>query len=1083
MVRAWGKNNRREIFHTLGRYLAIMGIVALGIGFFAGLKAAKPAMLLTGTKYLESAQMFDARLISTLGMTQADVEYLDGLDYVEAAEGSHQADFLAQCEDKEWALKAISLPQKVNLIEVSAGRMPQNADECLADDLRFSEADIGRTLTITDGSDAFTVKEFTIVGVCKSPLYLNPPRGTTKLRGGALFAFVYAPTEAFLADYFTEIYLRCTDMDTVIYSDAYDARIAELKPQLQAELNTRVELRYADIIDQARQELSKAQADYDEGVAQYEREKAEAEQQLADAAQELDNAAAQIESNRYKLSSGEQALQEARQSLTDGQAEYEAGLAEFEEQKRDAYAQLDAAQAEIDANRATVDAALQQIDDSGVTVQYEALLVTRRQIEQMLSTLTPDTPEYLLYQGMLEAANLLIEQVEASEFFAQYQQLLAAKQQLDEGQAELDTQRAEADAGFAAAQAELDAAKQTLVDAQAQIESSEKEIAAGKVALADAERQLDEGRIAYEESYAQAQEGFAEAERSLADGKRQLDDAQLEVEKIEHPDSYLLGRDTNTGYVSFRNDSGIVEGVAKVFPLFFFLVAAFVCITTMTRMVDEQRTQIGTLKALGYSDGMIAWKYISYSASACLIGCVGGFLLGTWLFPYVIWNAYSMLYHFAPLEYIFDWKMALISLVAAMVCSVGATWFACRNELRQMPASLMRPRAPKAGKRIFLEHIPIIWNRFSFLYKVSLRNIVRYKKRLFMMLIGIGGCTALIATGFGVRDSISNVVDDQFREIMRYDMSVTFSIPMSEERQARFLEAQGGAVKQCVFLGSTTYEVHGADANYTVYIVATDDPAIAELVSLRHDGTLIDYPQSGVVIDERLAEMLNLKVGDSLPISVDDTKTVQAEITGLCENHVQHYAYMTAETYEALFGAPCEIKTAYITAADDVYALSADISGASEVATVSVLDTMRTQVDDMMRSLDYIVLVVILSACALAFIVLYNLCNISITERLREIATVKVLGFYARETQSYVFREVLLLTILGALIGLPFGKLLHGFVMTQISIEMVAFKVRIAPLSYVFSFVITVALALLVDLLLKKKIDRINMAESLKSVE
>ena len=455
--------------------------------------------------------------------------------------------------------------------------------------------------------------------------------------------------------------------------------------------------------------------------------------------------------------------------------------------------------------------------------------------------------------------------------------------------------------------------------------------------------------------------------------------------------------------------------------------------------------------------------------------------MGTWLFPVVIWEGYSLLYNFAALEYVFDWGMALVSFAASMVCSVGTTWLTCRNELRRLPAVLMRPRAPKAGKRILLEHIPILWNRFSFLYKVSIRNIMRYKKRLFMMLMGIGGCTALIATGFGIRDSIAHIADDQFTDIMHYDISLSFSVPMTEQRQTRFAEDFPEA--ECIFVSTGAYEARANGSVISVNTIATDDPRITDAVTLQYDGKTVPYPTNGVVIDAALADLLGLEVGDKLPLSVDATTTVEAEIVGLHENRVYHYAYMTAETYEALFGEACSYESAYIMTDGDPYALGAALAKHSAVASVSVTQSMRDQVGNMMQSLDYIVVVVILAACALAFVVLYNLSNISITERVREIATVKVLGFYPRETQSYVFREILLLTIAGALVGLPCGKLLHGYVMEQIAIDMVSFEVRIAPLSYGLSFGITILLALLVNLLLVRKLDRIDMAESLKSVE
>lgn len=1083
MVRAWTKNNVREIFHTLGRYLAIVGIVALGVGFFAGLKATKPAMLQTGADYLAQTRLYDYRLLSTLGMTREDADYFAALPDVEYAEGANSVDILAQADGRELALKALSLPQDVNRVDLCEGRLPQAANECLADSLRFTSEDIGKTLTVTETSvdGALTAEEFTIVGLCSTPLYLNIERGTTSLGGGTLNAFVCVPPEAFNADYFTELYLYLNDTDRTLYTKAYDERIEAVRPTLQAALDERVELRYQDIIAQAREQLDEAQAEYDRGAAEYASEREKAEAELAEAKQELDDAERQLADSRSRLAAGEKQLAEGKKAFEEGKQAYAQGMQELEAKKQDTYAQLDAAQAEIDENRAKLDAAQAQIDESGVLIQYEALLVTQRQLEARLAELEPYSAEYLACKGLLDAANLLLTQIESSEFYAQYQQLLSARAELDAAQAELNAKRAEADSGFATAQAELDAAKKTLDESEAQLAASAREIQNGWAAVSTGEAQLQEGREAYDVAYQEAQQGFADAEAELARGKRELENAEIEVEKIEHPSAYLLDRERNTGYVSFRNDTDIVEGVARVLPLFFFFVAAFVCITTMTRMIDEHRTQIGTLKALGYSDGRIAWKYISYSGSAALIGCVAGFLIGTWIFPMVIWMGYSLLYHFAALKYVFDWEMALVSLAASMLCSVGTTYLTCRSELRRLPAVLMRPRAPKAGKRILLERVPLLWNRFSFLYKVSIRNIMRYKKRLFMMILGIGGCTALIATGLGIHDSITNIVEDQFHDVIHYDIAVSFSVPMTQARQTRFAEDHPDA--QCIFVEANAFEVRAGGTVCSVNTVATDDPRISDAITLQSGGARIPYPQSGVVIDEALAEALGLTVGDTVVFTVSDTKTVGAEIVGLFENRFYHYAYMSAQTYEALFGEACSYQSAFLMTDGDPYSLGAEIAEDSASASVSVLDATRKQVGNMLESLDYIVAVVVLSACALAFIVLYNLSNISITERAREIATVKVLGFYSRETQTYVFREILMLTAVGALIGLPCGTALHAYVMAQIRIDMVSFDVRITALSYVLSFAVTFVLALLVNLLLMRKIDRIDMAESLKSVE
>ncbi len=1084
-MRAWRKNNLRELRHSLGRWLAILAIVALGVGFFAGLKAARPEMLLSGEEYLNRTALYDFHLLTTLGLTQADVEAVQALDGVETAEGAVSVDAVAKLEDRERTLKVLTICDTADRPDLTYGRMPESAGECLADAHRFSEEDVGKTMQIVRSSidGCFAVQELTITGLCTSPLYLNVERGTTALGGGSIDAFLYVMKDALALDYFTEISVRAAGIDRTLYSDAYDEGLDALRPALTQLLEQRAQIRYENVIGDARRALSDAQAEYEKGVADYQAQRADAEAQLADAERELERGEREISANRKKLDDAQKTLDEKKTELEEGEKTLSEGESALASAKQDAYAQLDEKQAELDKSRKTVEDGLAQFEETGLPVQYEALLVTRGQIEQKLAGMTEDSPEYLVWKGLLDATQLLIDQFESNEQFQQYLQLKDAKQQLDAGQAELDAARAEADSTFAEKQTELDAARAQLEDGKKQLEDGEKELADGQAQLKRAEAQLAQGREDYDAAYQQAQDGFADAEAQLAEAKKQLDDAGVEVEKIEHPSTYVLDRSVNAGYLSFRSDSSIVEGIAKVFPLFFFLVAALVCITTMTRMVDEQRTQIGTLKALGYSDGAIAWKYISYSGPAALAGAVGGFLIGTWIFPQGIWQGYSMIYNFTTrLRYSVDPVMAVISLAAALACSVGATFFACRAELRQLPANLMRPKAPKPGKRILLERVPFLWNRFSFLHKVSIRNIMRYKKRLYMMLLGIGGCTALIVAGFGVRDSIATIADDQFGSITHYDISVAFSTPMDETQQAAFREAYPDA-STCVFAETASYEIKDASGVYTLNVVATDDPQITSVIGLHTGGADVAYPQQGAIIDEGLADYLGVKAGDSITVSVNETKQVELPIAGVFENYVYHYAYMTAQTYEQLFGETCTFQTAYLLTDGDAYALGASVAENSRVGNVTVVDSMRSLVHNMMKSMDYIVGLVIGSACALALVVLFNLCNISITERVREIATVKVLGFYASETRFYVFREVVMLTFLGALVGLPCGFALHRFIMEQIRIDMVSFNVRVAPLSYFLSFLITMLLGALVCVLLRRKIDRVPMAESLKSVE
>ncbi len=444
-----------------------------------------------------------------------------------------------------------------------------------------------------------------------------------------------------------------------------------------------------------------------------------------------------------------------------------------------------------------------------------------------------------------------------------------------------------------------------------------------------------------------------------------------------------------------------------------------------------------------------------------------------------------MLYGFSSIEYVFDASLAVISMIASLVCSVGVTYISCKAELMEMPAQLLRPKAPKPGKRVLLEYIPVLWNRLGFLRKVSIRDILRYKRRFFMTVLGIAGCAALVVAAMGVRDSIRNIVNDQFNTITIYDYNIAFIEAQSQQEREEFTQKFSDVLSQCVFVYTDEMEVVQGNNIKKVSIVATDDPNITKVIGLHLDGQTVPYPDFGkVVINDKLARELGLSKGDTITIRYDEVNTAKAEISGIFENYVGNYLFMTAKTYQSLFGKEVLYKNAYAkTQEEDLYSVSAQLSKAEGVASVSVLNDMRTMVDNMMQGLDYIILLVIACACALGFVVIYNLNNINIIERTREIATLKVLGFYPRETRSYVFRETIMLTSIGCLFGLGLGKLLHEFVMEQISIEAVSFRKQIFLPSYLIAVAVTFMITFLVNLILQKKIEKINMAESLKSIE
>ncbi len=994
------KTTLREIRESLGRYLAIMAIVALGVGLFAGLKITKTVMVGSADAFWQAQQLYDYRLVSTLGFEEEDVQALAQKADVRAVQGAMEADVLYTDEQgNDKVLKAHSILENINMLETVAGRLPESDTECVVDDHLYGEEVIGSKIVLSgdndqDDLDSFRYTEYTIVGTVRSPLYVQFERGTTSLGNGSVSGFVYLLPEGFATDYYTDIYVKFEE-DAQVYSDEYDAYMDEREAQWETYCEEQGERRYQSIMTEAEEEL----ADAEQELAD---EKAEAEVELADAKQELADAEKEIADGEKKLEDGEQELADNKEII-----------AQKEQELADARAALEAQEAELASQ------------------------------EEALAGMMQGQAAGMQYQMPADMAR---------------QQLEAGKAQIEEGEAELRKARGQ------------------IRDAGEEIEESRQE-------LADARQEVEDGWQEYNDAKAEFDEKIADAEQKLAD-------ARAEIADIEKPDTYVLGRETNTGYVCFESDSSIVEGIANVFPVFFFLVAALVCMTTMNRMVEEQRTQIGVLKALGYGEARIMGKYLFYSGSAAFTGCVAGYLAGIRLFPLVIWQAYGVMYRFGGIVYAFDWATAVLCLAASLLCSMGTTWASCRHELREVAAELMRPKSPKAGKRIFLEWIPFIWNRMKFLHKVSVRNIIRYKRRFLMMVIGISGCTALLLTGFAIRDSVTTVADRQFEEIQTYAVGVTLKDGVTKEDLSLLEELDqivadnGGDYGLAV---ETSMDLETADGIKSVKLIAAAEPESFGAYFDLHTpaGEPIAYPQAGeVVICNKLSESYRIRAGDIITLFNEDREELQAVVSGVCENYIYNYVYVNEETYRKATGET-GYQSAYVNLPEeaDVYVVGASLMKAEHVTAVAVNRDMLLRVSRMMTSMNYIVFVIIACAGALAFIVLYNLNNINITERIREIATIKVLGFYKKETATYVFRENTVLTGIGCAVGLVLGRLLHIYVMHEVDIDMMSFDVHVELVSYLLSILLTFVFTWLINRIMSGKLDKINMAESLKSVD
>ncbi len=986
---AFAKNIIRTITGSPGRFIAILAIIALGVGFFTGLKMTKPAMIETCDSYVDEHDMYDYRIVSTIGITDEDADALSEAKGIKAGEGAVTDDFFSEdAQGNRVTLRAHSITEDINTLSLKEGRMPKNDRECVGDAMHFSSEDIGREVEIAGYNDedtrkAFKYDKYTMVGLVDSVYYLErTDRGVSDLGDGSLDAYIYLERGAFTSEYYTDLFLTA-EAGGPVFSARYDRNIEKYRDSIENSARKTEENRYADIIADAQEELDDGYAEYEQNRKKYEDEKADTYAQLAASKENLDSGSGRLKAGREEINSGREELTRKKKNLNASRREAAAGKAELE-----------------------------------------------KNIENM------------------EKAGLPEEQT------------APLKAQL----AELDKNLAAIDNGLA------------------RISTGEKELASREKELTASENTLQNGYREYERGRSRAAESFNSAAAELDEARRDLDKAQAKLDDRaeDKPEVYLYTREDNTGYASFDDNSDIVDSIAKVFPLFFLLIAVLVCSTTMSRMIEEERGQIGCLLAIGYTKGRIMMKYMIYSGSAALAGCLLGFFLGTKFFPWAIWKAYGILFGFAPLEYIFSLKYLLISISVALVCSAGTTYFALRAQMKEPPAQILRPKAPKAGKRILLERIRPLWKRMKFLHKVTARNIFRYKKRMFMMLVGIAGCTALVLAGLGIYDSIAGIAEYQYDEIETYDMTAYYDDDedISDMEMDEYTEVLAPVQRSTVTSGQLTLN-----------LMVSDSPGdLQKVINFRDPdgGGRIDYPgDSQALINDKTADMLNIAVGDKITVIYDDTSKAVLTVSGIYRNYVGNYIFITGDTYEKVFGKDYDPDTSLIKLRDgaDPQKAREAVNSENGVIGLSLTGDIRQHVADMMDSLNFIVWLVIASAALLAFIVLFNLSNINITEREREIATIKVLGFYPGETGAYVFRENIILVMMGILLGCPLGYLLHKFIMYSIVVDMVSFNQVIRGVSYVYGGLMVMAFAVFTDLIMRRKLRKINMAEALKSVE
>ncbi|MGN0561661.1 MAG: FtsX-like permease family protein [Candidatus Fimenecus sp.] len=1051
MTKGLRKDFRREVKHSFSRFLSILLISALGVAFFSGIRSASPAMLASADATFDSDNLADIRVIGTLGLTDNDVATLLSLEGVQAAEGIYTGDFLCETENNTVVAKVTSMTNQVSLVKVKEGRYPEKYNECIADRefLAASGFQIGDTVRLKTGteakvSDTLADDEFTIVGVGETSYYLNSERGTAAIGDGTADGLLVIPKEAFTAEVYSEIHVTMMGAAQMnCFSKDYDKVLSAVRANIETVENARCEARLAEFRADADKKLNQAKYEFQE-------KKDKALSDLGDAYQTLLTKEAELENGQLQIEQQRQQIEELRALFDSGDQSVENGKAQIAEA------------------RATIDDLERQkkaIEDQIATDEAK--------IAQMQKELQADAP-YISDEEYYQRSMEIIRATATVEYYKN--QLPAIEQSIADVNERVTT------------------AEQFIEDYPAAAAAARVKIAEGEAKLQEAEKEIQDGEIALERAKEDYELAAEDTEAEINAAQEKLDKSEDEINNVKLPKWYILDRTSIPSYATYKNDAQSIAAVGTVFPIIFFLVAALVSLTTMTRMVEEERTQIGTLKALGYKKSAITAKFVWYALLSTLLGSIVGVALGESLLPIVIIRTYRTVYmHLTQTVVQPHILNAVAATVLALLATVGGAVAASARVLSESPAALMRPEAPKIGKRTFVEDIDFIWMRLNFAQKAACRNLFRYKKRLFMTILGVAGCMALLLAGFGIRDSVEMLPEKQFDRIFSYQGTVgaDTSLSRAERRQLLSKVASVEGVTEYLQTKSIVTYAETEKGDTSAYLIVPQDTVkLGEYVHLREarfphdDVTLSD---DGILITEKFAKTLGVSAGDMITIKEDETAEPVGDVrvAGVVENYLSNYIYMTPNIYKALYGETASLNAALIKVdpSADTNAVAEDLLDINGVTSVSMNATTQAQVNSMLGNLNVIIVLMILAAGLLAFIVLYNLNNINITERRRELATLKVLGFYPGELAAYVYRENVILTLFGTVLGIGLGFVLHWFVMQTVETETVMFGAEMRFTSYLFSVLLTVLFAVLVNALMYFRLKKIDMIESLKSVE
>ena len=1117
-------NNRRTLRRALPRFFSLMIMSLLGTLVFSGLMATAPDMLTTLDTYLDDNHVYDIKVISDMGLEEADIEALAGLSSVETAEGVKSLDLIASWKAGEFdtVINVSSLPQKLNTIEVLSGRLPEKAGEIIIEGNFLEKEGLALGDSLHLDSDSLKEQDLTIVGTCDSPLYynnvmINQDRGNTSVGSGKISYFSYISEENFDLEVDTAVYLTVRGgADLLTSGEEYDALIETAMDQVEAITPEREKARYDSVYAEAEAKIDKARSDADKELKEAKDKLDDAKKDLADAKKELaenkaklDEAKASLDSAKATLDAKEAELAEARTSLDSAKTDLNTAnntLISTGQDLQAAKKTLDENKASLDSAKTTLDAKEAELEKAGTSLDEakEKLEKTKDQLSAAKLQLDMMARDPISYAGIYEEALAAYEKNEAdyeaglSEYETDLDQYEQAKTDLAEKKKTYESHMADYESGLEEYNKNLAAwqAKEAEYEqGQASYQASETAYAEGQTALQSGRAEYEQNLAAYEDSYAEYEKGLADYEEGRADYKegvadykeakadadREIEEAREKLSDIAMPTWYAYDRTGYQTYNDYVDDSNSIRNLGTLFPVMFFAVAVLVSLISMNRMVEEDRLEIGTLKSLGFSDGAIMTKYVTFSLSATIVGSILGSAIGLVIIPNLIFYIYRILFTLPSLVLTLQPFYTLLGFLITVLCVSGTGVLTALKVLREKPSELMRGKAPRPGKKILLEKLTFIWKRFSFSSKVTIRNLFRYKKRVLITIGGIAGCAALMLTGFGIRDAIVDIPSLQYYGIYQFDGLAYVS---EDEGDALENISANPAVLSAVKSERKTAEIEGIDGFFMAVepddlsgIAAFTDAATGEKLALGNDG---------VIIDQKLSAMTGLGVGDEISLTDVDNKSLTLPIAAVAKNYIEHYVYMSVETLEKA-GLTYRPNMVYFKTGDltegQKETLSESLLSRDGVLSVVYRSTLIDNVDKSLTSLNFVVLLLIVLSAMLDFVVLYNLSNINITERRREIATLKVLGFYDKEVDRYINRETVIMTVLGIGLGLVLGIVLSHMVVGTIEIEKARFVNELKALSFVYTAAMTALFTLIVSLITHINLKRIDMIDSLKSVE